>query len=1101
MMTDSVGKVMTSAIGGVSTAAGLGFQYLATLRALLTMVERDEFDFSLTTEHETIDAIDYAISSGDQILVAAQAKGSVDLRQGNTLGPADFLEIAQGLITVEANEYRIDTNRPLGRTLTDLLAWLPNNLDLSEAREPDWPPGLRAPIQKKLRALTAEERRRLLRVRVVHSKVPNDELAGALAARILDHRRRNLRGVGAQSARILMSYLIAEILFLSGRRHGRVLTRAQAENLLDPSAHSLAGALGAYDWGHFLGPFPVFERVARADGLDKLLGFLPDPPRRERPRLLAITGFSGVGKSTLAACFADLTAARYDHVVWFDATASASIHTQALSLLQSNNVTDLSDIPAAFRDLMARSPKTWLIIFDNAGGARDLETWIVPHGHVDVIATTTAQNAWSTWRRLALDVMEKEDALELVRVRLGLASFTQHELRQAADLLKTLDYWPLAIELACAYLGQSGRGLSFTGQYLTRVRERVIDDEALVPSGYRTHRTLLQAVLVALDDVSRADRSSSPRTMTGRALLDLLAYLPPRQAPVQLAATALIGMTSSRLEEDLVTTPDNQIALDDALTRISGTSLIQVLPTPVVGRCTRMNAIVAELVRRTHDAAATVRFLSVLHATIDSSLRKALDSEDYPLANALIASSDFIVDLSLRAGIVSTQTLTTIGNMAGLAQRQGLFASALRLLERELSLLNLIDDSPSILRAKIFAQMLTSQIYLNLSHDRIASTVEAGIQVCESFSGDDSEALARLRQPVEQIVEMLSALSDAASFAHASRIPEWLSRLHAFKAMPGIASTVSIAMRGEGNEGAGLTLIEEQLKTELGTSDRLYLTFSKGDVLTTLGRYSEAATVFRTAIEQAKTHGLGLGPGWTSLLNAWQWAVRGVILLDMDTAAREFSTTLEELIGPDIPDLPDDRQKLALCRAATCCERGPAALVEPRITEVSGLTFSSSLLVRDAAAANMLADACHTIVDLRRRLAWPPLFGLTRFARGTVDEVPVDILYVNESLPAPEENALESFNARWVASDLGVGLFLPKPSSAIIWACIHPLGWLGPHSEVREPGDPAAVRLHDLIVNQRFNSVAVLTESAPSDPSGTVTVTRQVMIQGSMSVQ
>lgn len=69
---------MNSAIGGTATAAGIGFQYLATIEALLDRLEETPGDFTLTTEDPRGEILDFSIDIEGEMFLAAQAKAAVD---------------------------------------------------------------------------------------------------------------------------------------------------------------------------------------------------------------------------------------------------------------------------------------------------------------------------------------------------------------------------------------------------------------------------------------------------------------------------------------------------------------------------------------------------------------------------------------------------------------------------------------------------------------------------------------------------------------------------------------------------------------------------------------------------------------------------------------------------------------------------------------------------------------------------------------------------------------------------------------------------------------------------------------------------------------
>lgn len=274
---------MSAITGGVATAAGLGFQYLAAIDALLTALEAGDDNFTLTTEDATDDAIDYSLrDGGGKLVIVAQAKAAVEGEEGANITPGEMIEIGARLVKTESQRHIIRTNRRPSPGTIRLLSRLRENPLLKESSIDSAREALASTLgvtaQKTIASLSSEEIRRFWQLELSLQPDGVGEMRRDIKERIVSFRRRTTGGIGPATSSILLGYIVAEFLHRSGRKTDRHFDRAEAISLLGVPPSALAQAAGRYEWGQPIGPIPAgttIHRPAELDQISEILSGLP----------------------------------------------------------------------------------------------------------------------------------------------------------------------------------------------------------------------------------------------------------------------------------------------------------------------------------------------------------------------------------------------------------------------------------------------------------------------------------------------------------------------------------------------------------------------------------------------------------------------------------------------------------------------------------------------------------------------------------------------------------------------------------------------------------------------------------------------------------
>jgi hypothetical protein len=239
----------------------------------------------------------------------------------------------------------------------------------------------------------------------------------------------------------------------------------------------------------------------------------------------SLHGLGGVGKTQLAAEYAHAHAGDYELVWWVAAEEAALIPDQFSAMarrLGLEPATDPDGLRTQIHDQL-RDAAGWLLVFDNADAADDVQAWLpatpqpagIP-GHV--LVTTRRSGFGSLGPVMDLDVIDLPDAVRLLRTRVP-------DLDQATgeEIASELGRLPLALEQAAAYMDRAELP---GGEYLELLHSRAAD---LFARGRVSSRTDTIATLwnVSLDRAA----AENPAAVQ---LLEICSYLAPEPIPLDL---------------------------------------------------------------------------------------------------------------------------------------------------------------------------------------------------------------------------------------------------------------------------------------------------------------------------------------------------------------------------------------------------------------------------------------------------------------------------------------------------------------------------------------------------------------------------------------
>jgi hypothetical protein len=193
-------------------------------------------------------------------------------------------------------------------------------------------------------------------------------------------------------------------------------------------------------------PVRVAARPVFLAGRERLLADLDARlvahPGRTGPRLVALCGLGGAGKTSVAVEYAHRHLTEVGVCWQFPAEDPALLSAEFAVLaaqLGARDLADARDPVAAVHAVLARQETGWLLLFDNATDLSAVEKFVPPAGNGRLLVTTQSQH-WPSGQALDVPVLDTEVAAAFLVNRTGDAD------REAArELAAGLGGLPLAL--------------------------------------------------------------------------------------------------------------------------------------------------------------------------------------------------------------------------------------------------------------------------------------------------------------------------------------------------------------------------------------------------------------------------------------------------------------------------------------------------------------------------------------------------------------------------------------------------------------------------------------------------------------------------------
>jgi hypothetical protein len=267
----------------------------------------------------------------------------------------------------------------------------------------------------------------------------------------------------------------------------------------------------------------------------------------DKPNVVALSGGSGAGKSTIAAAYAEIYRKHY-RVCWWIRSASTDDLKADLAALAAQLGWLEPDEREGFRekqiiDRLKKQGKDILLIYDDAKDRIALERFLPRPTKAHILITSNAPDWAPFGENVTVRGWSREDGGEFLVVRVP----AKNERATAESLSDAMEGLPLALEMAGAYCAQliiAQDNSTLLAEYARQHQEKELQlfgDGSAVPKEYARHRTAAAAYHLAME-------AANSRHDAAQSLLAHVALLAPSAIPLEIFRDGM-----DRLEEPLRT--------------------------------------------------------------------------------------------------------------------------------------------------------------------------------------------------------------------------------------------------------------------------------------------------------------------------------------------------------------------------------------------------------------------------------------------------------------------------------------------------------------------------------------------------------------------
>lgn len=245
----------------------------------------------------------------------------------------------------------------------------------------------------------------------------------------------------------------------------------------------------------------------------------------------ALHGLRGVGKTTLAAAYAQQRRGDYRATWWIRSETIPTMRADlvGLGVRMGWVIPDEKEEPALVTVLerLRDEGEGILLLYDNANNANEISPYMPHAGEAHILVTSNAPN----WSGVAMPVEIEKWPNEIGANYLVAQAGRPNERNAALALSTALDGLPLAHEQAASYCARTGLSVAEYRRKFEAKPTKFLDSEKDASPGYHNRRTAAKTFALAIDEAARLHRATEP-------LIVYAALLAPEPIPLYFFSEA-----------------------------------------------------------------------------------------------------------------------------------------------------------------------------------------------------------------------------------------------------------------------------------------------------------------------------------------------------------------------------------------------------------------------------------------------------------------------------------------------------------------------------------------------------------------------------------
>jgi tetratricopeptide (TPR) repeat protein/nucleoside phosphorylase len=281
---------------------------------------------------------------------------------------------------------------------------------------------------------------------------------------------------------------------------------------------------------HFTGRDDLLDRLHQQLVQDEQHNATTNTRRAALTQPQAIKGLGGIGKTQVAIEYIYRYSDHYPYVLWINAATEETLISSFAAIAKllpsfpANDEMEPRKLVEKIKQWLEQCEKRWLLVLDNADDLSLVRDSFPQHGKGSVLLTTRASFVAPIAASLEVEKMGLIEGTQFLLRRARFAHASDEEVNEAGNIVIALDFLPLALDQAGAYIEETQCSLSdYLHLYQTH-RKEVLARRGL-------HTSYPDAVAttwsLSFQKVEQANPAASE-------LLRLCAFLAPDAIPEEL---------------------------------------------------------------------------------------------------------------------------------------------------------------------------------------------------------------------------------------------------------------------------------------------------------------------------------------------------------------------------------------------------------------------------------------------------------------------------------------------------------------------------------------------------------------------------------------